>query len=354
MPSRDLVVIGGSAGAIVPLRTIVAGLAGFPGTVLVVIHVPPSVKSLLPDLLTRTGALPARHAVDGEPLAPGTILIAPPDRHLVVEDGCVRLTRDPRENGFRPAADALFRSAARAQGARVVGVVLSGALDDGTMGLAAIKAKGGLAVVQRPDDAHFPGMPRSAVDNVRVDAVRPASEIAPLLRAWAGGDPAPVIASPVSTAAESRRASGHASGHAGSDEEQLAQHDGLKGRTATALSCPGCQGVLLRAVDLALLHFQCQTGHAYSPAALDHEQNDRVDRTLGAAENALRERAVLMHMMASAEDARHDAGSATRLKLRARELEAQAQRLRELIETELTQTHEQEPRAGEPEGRGSG
>ena len=156
------------------------------------------------------------------------------------------------------------------------------------------------------------------------------------------------------TPEEPRHAAGRASGHAGTDEEQLAKQDGMKGRTATALGCPGCHGVLMRAVDLALLHFQCQNGHAYSPVALDQEQKDHVERMLGAAENALRERAVLAHMMARAEGARHDTGSAIRLTARARALEAQAQRLRVFIDKELALAHHMEKRAGDGEAHRSG
>ena len=154
---------------------------------LVVVHVPARVPSALPKLLARLGTLAVRHAVDGEPLARRTILVAPPDRHLLVEGDRVRLGIGPLENGLRPAADPLFRTAANAHGRRVVGVVLSGALDDGTRGLAIVKERGGVAIVQSQDEARFRGMPRSALDNVDVDHVLPAKAIARRLHALAGG-----------------------------------------------------------------------------------------------------------------------------------------------------------------------
>ncbi len=178
----DLVVIAGSAGSFEPLREIVSGLAGYGGTVLVVVHVPPNAPSALPALLSRLGTLPVRHAIDGELLAPGVVLVAPADRHLLIEGDHVRLSSAPPEHGSRPSADSLFRTAAHAHGRRVVGVVLSGALGDGTIGLAAVKDLGGVAIVQEPHEARFAGMPTSAIDHVAVDYVVAARDIAPLLR----------------------------------------------------------------------------------------------------------------------------------------------------------------------------
>src|SRR5919202_4143414 len=182
MAGHDVIVVGASAGGLEALREVVATLPpALPAAVCVVWHMSAESPGLLPEILERAGPLPAAHPEDGEPLQPGRIAVAPPDRHLLLEPGYVRLTRGPKENHFRPAIDPLFRSAAAAYGPRVIGVVLSGALDDGTAGLWTIKDRGGLAVVQDPDDALFAAMPRSALENVDVDARRPVAELGPVL-----------------------------------------------------------------------------------------------------------------------------------------------------------------------------
>ncbi len=179
-----LVALGASAGGVEALAKVVAGLApDFPAAVLVVLHVSPWGTSVLPDILSRRGPLPARHAVDGEPVLASRIYVAPPDRHLTVVDGMVSLTRGPRENGVRPAVDTLFRSAATAYGRDVVAIVLSGTLQDGTAGLRVVRDHGGVTIAQDPDDALFPSMPASAVRSVNPDHVLPADAIPAVLAA---------------------------------------------------------------------------------------------------------------------------------------------------------------------------
>ena len=178
---RDLIVIGASAGAVPVLLDLAAHLpADFPAAVLVVLHVGAH-RSVLPDLLAGRGALQARHAVDGQALQPGTIAVAPPDQHMRVEDGRIHLWHGPKEHHARPAIDPLFRSAARAQGPHVIGVLLSGRLDDGTAGLQDIKQCGGLTVVQDPADAQHPEMPRSALAHVAIDYCVTGSQLADTL-----------------------------------------------------------------------------------------------------------------------------------------------------------------------------
>jgi len=182
MPGHDIIVVGASAGGVEALRVLVGKLPkDLPAAVLVVLHVSPEHKSILPRILTGAGPLPAEHAKDGEPLEPARIYVAPPDRHMVVDDGVVRLTRNAPEGGHRPAVDTLFRTAARFHGARVVGVVLSGALDDGTAGLVAVKKLGGVTVVQDPEEAFCADMPRSALENLKVDYCLPIAQIATLI-----------------------------------------------------------------------------------------------------------------------------------------------------------------------------
>ena len=182
MPRRDVVVIGASAGGVEALTTVVGRLPErLPAAVFVVLHVPSHGRSLLARVLGRHANLAVAGACDGDPVTPGRISVAPTDHHLMLSDGRVRVVRWPRENGHRPAIDVLFRSAASSYGPRVVGVLLSGLLDDGTSGLAAIKQRGGLAVVQDPADAMFPDMPRSALRNVDLDHVLPLDAIGPAL-----------------------------------------------------------------------------------------------------------------------------------------------------------------------------
>jgi two-component system, chemotaxis family, protein-glutamate methylesterase/glutaminase len=188
----DLVVIGASAGGVEVLKRIVGDLpADLPAAVCVVLHITPSSPSVLAGILARAGQLPCRFASDGQPLHIGEIVVAPPDRHLVVEDGVVRLTVGPRENGHRPAVDVLFRTAAHARDSRVVGVILSGTRDDGAAGLALIKAEGGATVVQSPDDAMFPGMPSSALASSAADAVVPSDRIGKTIAAIVKGQQLP-------------------------------------------------------------------------------------------------------------------------------------------------------------------
>ena len=182
MTGHDIIVIGASSGGIESLTELVSGLPqDLPASVFVVVHVPARAVSLLPQILSRAGAIAAAHAKDNEPLRHGRIYVAPPDFHLLLRDGSVRLVRGPRENNHRPAIDPLFRTAARSYGPRVIGVVLSGALDDGTAGLSAVKKSGGVAIVQDPKDALFPDMPRYAMQAISVDHCVPKGDIARLL-----------------------------------------------------------------------------------------------------------------------------------------------------------------------------
>lgn len=179
---RDIIVVGTSTGGVESLIRLARALpAGLPAAVLVVVHFPAYGAGILPALLSNDSALPAANARDGEPIEHGRIYLAPPDHHLLVEDEHTRLSRGPRENRARPAIDVLFRTAAAVFGRRVAGVLLSGTLDDGPAGLAAVKGGGGVAIVQDPDEALFPGMSRNALGSVPVDHVLHVEEMAPLL-----------------------------------------------------------------------------------------------------------------------------------------------------------------------------
>lgn len=193
MRTSNIVVVGASAGGVDALRTLVAGLSPeFPLPVCVVVHVSPDSPGLLGEILDRSGPLRAKNACEFQRLRPRCIYVAPPDHHLMVEPGVVRLTRGPRENRFRPAIDPLFRSAAQVYGPAAIGVVLSGDLDDGTAGLWAIKQLGGIAIVQDPGEALFPSMPQSALQYVNVDHCVRLSDMASVLNRLAATEADPV------------------------------------------------------------------------------------------------------------------------------------------------------------------
>ncbi|HYR96430.1 MAG TPA: chemotaxis protein CheB [Candidatus Binatus sp.] len=235
MTPRDIVVIGASAGGVTALMELASGLPReFPAALFVVVHSSPDSPGFLPEIVSRAGPLPAAHAVDGERFSHGRFYIAPPDRHLLVEDGTVRVTRGPSENGFRPAVDPLFRTAARSHGARVVGVVLSGALDDGSQGLQVIKDLGGVAIAQHPDDALIPSMPRGAIRNVGVDHVLPVREMAAVITRLASE---PV---PEGTHAMSRRGPRKTDT---TEEPPSLQEETPRG-PLSPFTCPECGGTL--------------------------------------------------------------------------------------------------------------
>jgi two-component system chemotaxis response regulator CheB len=294
--------------------------ADFQGAVLVVLHVPAEGHSLLPNILSRRGPLRAEHPHHGEPLPRGRILVAPPNRHLLVHDGRVSLSHGPRENGHRPAVDPLFRSAARAMGSRVIGVVLSGALDDGAAGLAAIKSRGGVAVAQDPEDALYPAMPLNAIEQVGVDHVMPASAMGGLLVTLTkelAGDSALV--------SDNMRVE--------VEMEEMAAGIGsvrYSGRPS-GFSCPDCNGVLWEVDEDEVFRFRCRVGHAWSPESLLAQQNDGIEAALWIALRSLEERASLSRRLATAAEARGHRITAHRFDEQASEAEHGAGLIRALL-----------------------
>ncbi|RYD35953.1 MAG: chemotaxis protein CheB [Verrucomicrobiaceae bacterium] len=257
------IVIGASAGGVETLREVVAGLpADLRVPVFVVLHIPPYAASILPKILAKACPLPVIHAKDGERVSGGTVYVASPDHHLLIEGGRVAVKRGPKENRFRPSIDALFRSAAHVYGPGAVGVVLSGALDDGTSGLWSIQRTGGTVVIQQPGDARFDSMPRSALEYVVPDHLLPAAEMGPLLGRLAL-EPVPA-APPMDPHFEKLLAA----------EVKIAAEGGAfqKGimelGTLTPFTCPECHGALARILNGLTLRFRCHTGHAYTDSAL--------------------------------------------------------------------------------------
>ncbi len=330
MPQRDwpqhrIIVIGASAGGVEAITRIVSTLPPtLPAAVFVVLHIPSHGPSLMPEILNRAAAMPASHPKDGQEIKPGKIYVAPPDLHLLVKPGRVCLSRGPRENNARPALDALFRTAAQSYGPWVIGVVLSGGLDDGTMGLISIKQRGGIGVVQDPNDALFPGMPTSAVENASPDYVVPLAEISPLLVRLASL-PVP------------QHAGAHFMSRAKRDEADVAEvgTDALKSSNMSGppskFTCPECGGALWELEDEKLLRYRCHVGHGYSAESLIAAHDGSLEDVMWSALRALEESAALRRRMA--ERARRGAMQSfvRRYEEQAQEAEARAGVIRKVL-----------------------
>ncbi|HEX3578400.1 MAG TPA: chemotaxis protein CheB [Thermoanaerobaculia bacterium] len=295
LPHSKIVVIGASAGGIEALKELLQGLPeDFGAPLLLVLHIPADSPSVLPKILDRAGPLQVRSAEEGERARSGVVYVAPPDRHLIVEaDGTLRTPRGPRENRARPSVDPLFRSAALAYGPRAIGVILSGTLDDGTAGLLAIQRRGGISIVQDPDDAAYPGMPASAIANVAVDYILPLAEIAAQLDR--------------SVKQEHRNVHGNVEVTQMELEKKIAEMDAkaLRGDDRpgqpSAFSCPDCGGVLWEIEEGELTRFRCRVGHAYSPETMLAAQGDKLEEALWTAMKTLEESARLAKRLAAAE-----------------------------------------------------
>jgi two-component system, chemotaxis family, protein-glutamate methylesterase/glutaminase len=293
MPGHDIVVVGFSAGGIDPLLQMVAALPrDLPAALFVVHHFPPQSVSALPTIINRISTLPASTAEADGQIAPGHIYVARPDRHLLLQRGRTRLTLGAREHGHRPAVDPLFRSAARSYGPRVIGVLLSGALDDGSAGLHAIKAAGGLTVVQDPARCAYPGMPSSAMQYVAIDHVVPPEQLGALLVRLVGQPAGPFP--PDIAPAEEIGPSQPEPAVAGT----AALREGGPGGSPSSLTCPDCGGVLWETELGGLLHFRCHVGHAFSEESLLAGQSDALETALWSAMRALEEKADLSRRLA--------------------------------------------------------
>ena len=322
MANFDVVVVGASAGGVGFLQKLVQGLPReFPAAVFVTLHVPDGAKSVLPNILSRAGQLPAHHAHNGEAIRPGLIYIAPPGFHMTVETHGIRVTRRAREHGLRPAIDPLFRSAALAFGPRAIGIVLSGLLDDGTVGLIEIKRAGGVAIVQDPADTEWPSMPQSALDHVKVDYCLPADQIGSLLQGLVQ---------------EKRTVTMSADKNDDTVEQELnvlTQHEdeSEKPGVPSPYSCPECGGVLWELRDGELLRFRCRVGHAYTSDTLTTEQGVTVEHSLWTALRALEEQAAVKRRLGERARRQGNVASADHFERRSKDLEGHAQRVRDLL-----------------------
>jgi two-component system, chemotaxis family, protein-glutamate methylesterase/glutaminase len=333
MATKDIVVVGASAGGMATLEKLAAGLpADLPAAVFVVWHLSPGVQSVLPAVMSRAGPLRAGHPKDGDPIQPRRIYVAPNDHHLLLERGYVRVTKGPKENRFRPAIDPLFRSAAYIYGPRAIGVVLSGALDDGTAGLWAIKLRGGTAVVQDPADALHRSMPISALDNVEVDYKLPVAQIGPLLGRLARE---PAGAEPLVAASEREKMDAEVkiAREVDSRIEDIMQFGEL-----SPFTCPECHGVLTMFRDGNIIRFRCHTGHALSAGTLLEAGTEQVEQRLFDAVRALDETIMLLNQMGEEYAKKGNTAAAEQCFNRARDAYERSRPIREaaLVNEELT------------------
>jgi two-component system chemotaxis response regulator CheB len=347
MQGHDIIVIGFSAGGIEPLLQLVADLpSDLPAALFVVHHFPANSISALPSILTRTAYLPVRNARDREPIVPGYIYVGRPDRHLLLMHGRIRLTSGPREHGNRPALDPLFRSAARSYGSRVIGVILSGTLDDGTVGLHAIKAAGGLAVVQDPEQAAYPGMPSSAVEHVEVDHVVAAAEMGALLTRLTREPALPQPALVLDQLDPELDPDLPEPAVVGTVALRMPTLPGIP----STLTCPECGGLLFEEDEAGLLHFRCHVGHAFSEETLMAVQAHALEGALWAAVRALEEKAELGRRLAERAAAHGWKKSATRFEHAARDAEEGSSMIRgTLLNGPVRQALESPAEENEPE-----
>ncbi len=289
MQTHDILVIGSSAGGVEALTRLCSDLsADLPAAVFIAQHVSPASRSVLARILDKAGPLPALTPLDGQAIAPGHIYVAAPDHHMLVRPGRILMRRGPYENRTRPAVNALFRSAALAYGGRVIGVVLTGLLDDGTEGLIAIKAAGGLSVVQDPEDAAWPSMPRNALKRDHVDRIAPISAMANLLEVLTREVAGPSVPLPEEYATEDLIAA---------QEFAIMETDVVTPGHASRLSCPDCGGVLNEISTDREVRFRCQVGHAFTPLGLAEAQAAELERALGVAVRTHRDRIRLFTQM---------------------------------------------------------
>ena len=327
MATRDTIVIGASAGGVSALTTLVASLpADLPAAVLIVLHIPTDSRSLLPTILARDAALPVAHATHGEPIKRRRVYVAPPDRHLLIDGDQIKLVHGPKENLHRPSIDALFRSAARWAGPRVIGVVLTGARDDGAVGMRAIKQLGGIAIVQDPLEAAYASMPLSVMQSIKVDYSLPLSEIGPLLETL------------------SRETTEDEGSHSVADqleieariaEQELGSRDLIasveKLGTVSKLTCPDCHGALWEIRDEEILRYRCHVGHAYSAEGLSDGQTEMLESALWSAVRALEEQMILAKRIVERARKSNHLRAATTFERRAAEAERSSSVLRELL-----------------------
>ena len=354
MPQRDIIVIGGSAGSFEPLKIIISSLpASFPASVLVATHMMADFPSLLEEHLGAHSRLPVTQASDQEPIRRGHIYVARPDYHLTIEGGRMRVLRGPRENRHRPAIDPLFRTAARVYGPRVIGVILSGSLEDGSMGLFAVKQRGGIAIVQDPNEAASPEMPRRALGYATPHYVLKARDIVPNLMNLVQVDQDEIVmpkkkapktnghsrsrnGGRIRSSAKTANPTNRGTPRNGAPITASDNQSNLKAEyfdegegNPSVFACPECHGVLWELQEGNLLQFRCRVGHSYGSDSLVVELSQASEAALWAALRALEEKAAMQRRIADGMSSHLT--SAARLRDQSESDEAHARILRDMI-----------------------
>ena len=322
--TRNIVVIGTSAGGVQALIELFEKLpADLPAIFLVVLHIPAHQPSVLHSILSRVTSMRVVAAQDGQTLKAGTVYVAIADRHLMLTEAGIRLTRGPKECRMRPAVDVLFRSAAVNYGSRVIGIILSGALDDGTAGLWVVKDRGGLACVQDPAEAMLSSMPESAIEHVNIDFIGTIVMLAKELTKMIGSR----IEDPTLHEVKARHIIENLISLKGNGLEAGVMELGK----VSKFTCPDCHGVLVQIEEGSIVRFRCHTGHAFSMKSLISEVNDAIDAGLWDTLRAVEERILLLRQMAKKAEAVGASGDAAECTRQANVAEKRLKPLRELV-----------------------
>jgi two-component system chemotaxis response regulator CheB len=326
MKVHDIIVIGSSTGGIEALPQVIGSLPkDLPASVFVVQHIAPSSKGYLAKILDRTSQLRVVEATDNEKIQRGHVYVAPPDLHLLIKDHHIRVVRGPKENRVRPAIDPLFRTAAVNHGSRVIGVVLTGALNDGTAGLIAIKQCGGLAVVQDPEGAVCQSMPRSAIENVKVDYVVPLEKMGGILTELVNMPPGDSKKVPENVRLES------AITENGISDPETQEKIG----SSSLFSCPECGGRFWEIRENKFLRFRCHLGHAYSATSALAKSSEVIESSLELTLRSLKERMHLLELMADDSYVLGQNGLAEIYKKQAREAKVQGEVINKMLMNSL-------------------
>jgi two-component system chemotaxis response regulator CheB len=308
MATRDIVVIGGSAGSIEAIQQILRGLpAELPAAVFVIVHLSPTVRSYMAHILARGTGMVVSEAVDGDRIEHGRVYVAQPDRHLLIANDHIHLTRGPKEGLHRPSINVTFRSAAMTYGPRVIGIVLSGLLDDGAAGLWEIAAEGGTTIVQDPEEAPFPSMPLNAIEDAKVDFRLKAAEIGKVVTELVNGKAEPP------------------KGKAKGGQSAQVQFMGF--------TCPECRGPLYTQETGGPVEFRCRVGHVLSLKTLLDEESSMQERKLYEAIVALEEGADLADFASG----KVSDQEADRLRREAKQLREYSAAIRQMIENRVAE-----------------